>query len=93
MKPYPFLASNHFTVPVSFDAESEKRARWRVIIVGDDVVVDQHDDENVDGAVAEVVRVAKLLTERRAAVLARRRNIVLLCRYGLIYCWQSIIGW
>lgn len=90
MKPYPFLASNHFTVPVSFDAESEKRARWRVIIVGD-VVVDQHDDENVDGAV--VVRVAKLLTERRAAVLARRRNIVLLCRYGLIYCWQSIIGW
>jgi hypothetical protein len=93
MKPYPFLASNHFTVPVSFDAESEKRARWRVIIVGD-VVVDQHDDENVDGAVvAEVVRVAKLLTERRAAVLARRRNIVLLCRYGLIYCWQSIIGW
>lgn len=92
MKPYPFLASNHFTVPVSFDAESENRARWRVISVGDDVV-DQHDDENVDGAVAEVVRVAKLLTERRAAVLARRRNIVLLCRYGLIYCWQSIIGW
>ena len=92
MKPYPFLASNHFTVPVSLDAESEKRARWRVIIVGD-VVVDQHDDENVDWAVAAVVRVAKLLTERRAAVLARRRNIVLLCRYGLIYCWQSIIGW
>lgn len=81
MKPYPFLASNHFTVPVSFDAESEKRARWRVIIVGD-VVVDQHDDENVDGAVvAEVVRVAKLLTERRAAVLARRRNIVILSSF------------
>ena len=93
MNPYPFLASNHFTVPVSLDAESEKRARWRVIIVMDDDVVDQHDDENVDGAVAAVVRAAKLLTERRATVLARIRNIVLLCRYGLIYCWKSIICW
>ena len=81
MKPYPFLASNHFTVPVSLDAESEKRARWRVIIVGDDDVVDQHNDENVDGAVAEVVRAAKLLTECRAAVLARRRNIVILSSF------------
>ncbi len=77
MKPKPFLASNHLTVPVSFavvEALSEKRARGSVIIIEDvDVVVVDHDHE--DGIDGVVVREA-MLTERRAAVLAIRRNIV-----------------
>lgn len=58
------------------EALSEKRARGSVIIIEDvDVVVVDHDHDHEDGIDGVVVREA-MLTERRAAVLAIRRNIV-----------------